>query len=156
MISDRPAHPALVSEPDFIAAQDVNAARGPAPQGGPVLRRYLLAGLLSCGVRAADGIGLVQRQAAVPVPARPQQRDGAGPGPAEGTHLAALRLLLTIPAVRARRRSRSGTDVRPAATTQDVIGYLREHEITLTWDPAAATVRARASETAKTVTATTR
>jgi len=50
VISDRPAHPALVSEPDFIAAQDVNAARRPAPQGGPVLRRYLLAGLLSCGV----------------------------------------------------------------------------------------------------------
>jgi len=71
-------------------------------------------------------------------------------------HLPALHLLLTTPAVRARRRTRSGTDVRPAATTQDVIGYLREHEITLTWDPAAATVRARAPETAKTVTATTR
>jgi site-specific DNA recombinase len=46
VISSRPAHPALVSEADFIAAQDVNAARGPAPQGGPVLRRCLLA----CGV----------------------------------------------------------------------------------------------------------
>ena len=50
VISDRPAHPALVSEADFIAAQDVNAARGPVPQDAPVLRRYLLAGLLACGV----------------------------------------------------------------------------------------------------------
>jgi hypothetical protein len=33
-----------------------------------------------------------------------------------------------------------------------VIGYLREHEITLTWDPAAAAVQARTTETAKTVT----
>jgi hypothetical protein len=33
-----------------------------------------------------------------------------------------------------------------------VIGYLCEHEITLTWDPAAATVQARATQTA-TVTA---
>jgi hypothetical protein len=31
VISSRPAHPALVSEADFIAAQNVNAARGPAP-----------------------------------------------------------------------------------------------------------------------------
>ena len=45
VISSRPAHPALVSEDDFVAAQDINAARGPVPQDAPVLRRYLLAGL---------------------------------------------------------------------------------------------------------------
>ena len=50
LISARPAHPALVSETGFIAAQSVNAARGPAPGGGPLLRRYLLAGLLACGL----------------------------------------------------------------------------------------------------------
>src|SRR4029077_4182203 len=50
VISNRPAHPALVSEDDFIAAQDVNGSRGPVPQGEPVLRRYLLAGLLACGL----------------------------------------------------------------------------------------------------------
>jgi hypothetical protein len=33
-----------------------------------------------------------------------------------------------------------------------VIGYLREHEITLTWNPAAAALQARDTETAKTVT----
>lgn len=46
MISARPAHPALVSEADFIAAQDASSPRGPA---GPAARRYLLAGLLRCG-----------------------------------------------------------------------------------------------------------
>jgi site-specific DNA recombinase len=46
VISARPAHPALVSEADFIAAQEVTAPRGPA---SPATRRYLLAGLLVCG-----------------------------------------------------------------------------------------------------------
>jgi len=53
VISARPAHPALVSEADFIAAQDISAARGPAPAAGPAAphqRRYLLAGLLACGI----------------------------------------------------------------------------------------------------------
>jgi hypothetical protein len=46
VISKHPAHAALVSEADFIAAQDTAATRGPA---GPAARRYLLAGLLACG-----------------------------------------------------------------------------------------------------------
>jgi hypothetical protein len=46
VISKHPAHPALVSEADFITAQDATAPRGPA---GPAVRRYLLAGLLACG-----------------------------------------------------------------------------------------------------------
>jgi len=46
VISARPAHPALVSEADFIAAQGASSPRGPA---GPATRRYLLAGLLRCG-----------------------------------------------------------------------------------------------------------
>ena len=50
VISNRPAHPALVSEADFVAAQDISAARGPVPHDEPVLRRYLLAGLLACGL----------------------------------------------------------------------------------------------------------
>ncbi len=36
-----PRAPALVNEDDFVAAQDVNAARGLAPRGVLVLRRYL-------------------------------------------------------------------------------------------------------------------
>jgi Recombinase/Recombinase zinc beta ribbon domain len=52
VISNRPAHEALVSEADFVAAQDACAARGPSPGTGPGLpgkRRYLLSGLLTCG-----------------------------------------------------------------------------------------------------------
>jgi len=66
-------------------------------------------------------------------------------------HLPALHLLLTTPAVRARRRTRAGADVTGTASPGEVIGYLREHEITLTWNPAAATVQARVAQTAKTV-----
>ena len=50
VISNRPAHEALVSEADFVAAQDVCAARGPSPGTGPGLpdkRRYLLSRLLT-------------------------------------------------------------------------------------------------------------
>src|SRR5512146_1757907 len=67
-------------------------------------------------------------------------------------HLPALHLLLTPSATRARRRTRAGADVPGTASPGEVIGYLREHEITLTWDPAAATVQARAAQTDKTVT----
>ncbi|UGQ13531.1 recombinase family protein [Yinghuangia sp. ASG 101] len=43
VISDRPAHPALVSEADFVRAQGIRAtARTPG-------RTYLLAGMLACG-----------------------------------------------------------------------------------------------------------
>src|SRR5260370_32022437 len=45
VISKHPAHPALVSDPDFIAARDAAAPRGPA---GPAARRHPLAGLLTC------------------------------------------------------------------------------------------------------------
>ena len=41
--SPHPAHTALVSEADFIAAQDAAVPRGPAA------RRYLLARLIACG-----------------------------------------------------------------------------------------------------------
>ena len=52
VISARPAHEALITEADYIAAQDVSAARGPVPAAVPAAperRRYLLAGLLACG-----------------------------------------------------------------------------------------------------------
>jgi hypothetical protein len=74
VISSRPAHPALVSEADFVAAQAINA----------------------------------------------------------------------------------GADVRADVSPGEVIGYLREHEITLTWDPATAALKARTAQTAKTVTVTAR
>jgi len=160
VISSRPAHPALVSEDDFTAAQDINATRGPVPKGEPVLRRYLLAGLLACGLcgrrmesawsngKPAYRCRHGHTSAMAPDPARPKntyiREDKLLP------HLPALHL--TTPAMRARRRTRAGADVTGAAGPSEVIGYLREHEITLTWNPAAATLQAPATQTAKTVT----
>lgn len=45
VISTAPAHPALVSEPDFVAVQSLRAAREGVPG-----RVHLLAGLLRCGL----------------------------------------------------------------------------------------------------------
>ncbi|WP_246102833.1 recombinase zinc beta ribbon domain-containing protein [Streptomyces piniterrae] len=45
IISTKPAHPALVSEADFIAVQRIRAPRQPTP-----CRAYQLAGLLRCGL----------------------------------------------------------------------------------------------------------
>ena len=163
VISSRPAHPALVSEDDFVAAQGINASRGPVPQDEPVLRRYLLAGLLACGLcgrrmesawsnsRPAYRCRHGRTSAMAPDPARPKntyiREDKLLP------HLPALHLLLTSPAVRARRRTRAGADgIRSKASPGEVIGYLREHEITLTWNPAAAALQAHSTETAKTAT----
>ena len=156
VISRRPAHEALVSEADFIAAQDISAARGPSPPGdltGPQRRRYLLSGLLVCGT---CGGGWNRRGPTAGPPtgaatATPPPR--ARPGPPEerlrprGPHPAAPgrpALLLTGagPAGGRRRRTRRGTDTRYQASPEDVIGYLREQQIALTYDPAAGTLHA--------------
>jgi DNA invertase Pin-like site-specific DNA recombinase len=47
VISQRPAHPALVSEADFLAVQQVTAIAAPRDR---VVRRYLLTGLVICAV----------------------------------------------------------------------------------------------------------
>jgi DNA invertase Pin-like site-specific DNA recombinase len=166
VISKRPAHPALVSEEDFVAAQAVNATRGPAPQAEPVVRRYLLAGLLNCGLcgrrmesawsngKAAYRCLHGHTSAMAPDPARPKntyiREDKLLP------HLPALHLLLSSPATRARRRTRAGADVRTPVSPGEVIAYLREHRISLLWNPADATLQARAPQTAKTATVTAR
>jgi hypothetical protein len=163
VISSRPAHPALVSEDDFVAAQDINTARRPrTPQDEPVMRRYLLAGLLACGLcgrrmesawsngKAAYRCRHGRTSAMAPDPSRPKntyiREDKLLP------HLPALHLFLTTPATRARRRTRAGAHVTGTVSPGEVIGYLREHEITLTWNPAANALQARIPETAKTVT----
>jgi hypothetical protein len=165
VISRNPAHPALVSETDYIAAQGVNAARGPSPRtdpGGSKKRRYLLAGLLTCGVcgrrmesawsngRSADRCRHGHTTASAPDAGRPRnayvREDRIMP------HLAALQLLLTEPAGGPRRRrTRRGTDVRYQAA-EGVICYLREQQTVLTYDPAAGTLRAGTGQAAQTIT----
>jgi site-specific DNA recombinase len=67
-------------------------------------------------------------------------------------HLPALHLLLTGPAGETRRRrTRRGTDVRSQAP-EDVICYLREQQVTVTYDPAAGTLHAGTGEGAQTIT----
>jgi hypothetical protein len=168
VISSRQAHPALVSEADFIAAQDISAARGPAPSGdlaAPQQRRYLLAGLLTCGTcgrrmesawsngKPAYRCRHGHTSAAAPDPGRVKnayvREDRILP------HLPALYLLLTgaqAAGERRMRRTRHGADVRPAVSPEGAIEYLREHQIPLTWDPKAGTVQAGTTEAIKTVT----
>jgi site-specific DNA recombinase len=167
-ISSKPAHPALVSEADFIAAQDISAARGPAPRtapAGPEKRRYLLAGLLACGIcgrrmesawsngKPAYRCRHGRTSAMPPDPDRPKNayvREDrllprlpglylqlAGTGPAEG---------------RRRRRTRRGAGVRCPAGEQDGIGYLREHQITLIYDQVAGTLQAGTAAAAMSIT----
>jgi DNA invertase Pin-like site-specific DNA recombinase len=170
VISARPAHPALVSETDFIAAQDINAARGPVPHAAPAApdkRKYLLAGLLACGTcgrrmesawsngKPAYRCRHGHTSAAPTDPGRPKnayiREDRILP------HLPALHLLLTgtepgtEPGAGRRRRTRRGAEARPQAGPEDVIGYVRDRGITLTYDPAAGTLQAGTCETAKTV-----
>jgi hypothetical protein len=165
VISRRPAHEALVSEADYIAAQDIHAASGPAPRtdpGGPEKRRYLLAGLLTCGqcerrMESAWSNGKPAYRcrhghttARAPGSERPQNayvREAL-----IMTHLAALHLLLTEPAGGPRRRTRRGIDVRHQASPEDVIAYLREQQITLIYDPATSTLHAGAVSAAQTIT----
>jgi hypothetical protein len=169
VISRKPAHPALVSEADFIAAQDISAARGPAPGIGltvPQKRWYLLAGLLICGgcgrrMESAWSNGKPAYRcrhghttAAKPDPGRPKnayvREDRILP------HLPALRLLLSEagPAEGRRRRTRRGVNIRQQTRAEEVIGYLREHQIAVTYDPAAGTLHAATSEATQTITLT--
>ena len=168
VISRKPSHPALVSEAHFIAAQDISAARGPAPRIGliaPQKRRYLLAGLLICGgcgrrMESAWSNGKPAYRcrhghttASAPSPEHPKnayiREDLIAP------HLPALHVLLTEPAGgQRRRRTRHGIDVRPAVTAEDVAGYLREQQIILIFDPASGTLHAGTGEAAQTITLT--
>ena len=160
VISARPAHPALVSEQDFIAVQGIRAARQDADPG----RRYRLAGLLSCGIcgRRAESCWSNGRpayrcrhghsSASTPDPARPRnlyiREDRILP------HLPTLHLLLTgaePSAARRRRRTRHGADVNHPASAENVIAYLRARQVTLTYHPGTGTLQADTPEDAKVV-----
>ena len=149
MISRHPAHAALVSEADFIAAQDTAAPRGPA---GPAARRYLLAGLLACGrcgrrLESAWSNGKPAYRcrhghpsAARPDPGRPKntyvREDQILP------HLGAMAILL---AGDGQARGSGTVQVTTAAQTAGLIDQLRASGAALTYDPDTRTIRADGS-----------
>jgi hypothetical protein len=145
VISKHPAHPALVSEADFIAAQDATVPRGPT---GPAARRYLLAGLLACGrcgrrlesawsngkpaYRCRHGHTTATR----PEPGRPKntyiREDQILP------YLAAVAILL---AGGSRPGDNRTAQITAPAETADLIDQLRAAHVVLTYDPDTRTLR---------------
>jgi site-specific DNA recombinase len=148
VISKHPAHAALVSEADFITAQEVAVPRGPA---GPAARRYLLAGLLACGrcerrlestwsngkpaYRCRHGY----ISATCPEPGRPPntyvREDQILP------HLAAIAILLADPARKPARGNRGLGQLTGPDDTAALIDQLRADGTVLTYDPDARTLR---------------
>jgi DNA invertase Pin-like site-specific DNA recombinase len=148
VISARPAHPALVSEADFIAAQDASAPRGPA---GTATRRYLLAGLLRCGIcgrrlesawsngrpayRSRHGYTSATR----PAPERPRnlyvREDTILP------RLAALAILQHDSSHQPRSRKQVSRQITAPAQAADQIEQLRATGVSLIYDPATKTLR---------------
>jgi len=166
VISARPAHAALVSEADFITAQAITASRGPVPltePQGPARRHYLLAGLLYCGTcgrrmesawsngKPAYRCRHGRTSASLPDPDRPKNSYVR-----EAKVLAELPTLEMLPtrthqarpspAGRTRRRTRGGVDLNASAPVAEIITQMREHQVTLTWNHDAATLRASVPE----------
>src|SRR6266702_3852496 len=149
VISRHPAHAALVSEADFIAAQDTTAPRVPA---GPAVRRYLLAGLIACGRcgrrlepawsygRPAYRCRHGYSSAAVPDPARPKnayvREDQILP------HLAAIAILLAASAGISGPESGGSAQVTGPADGAVLIDRLRADGVVLTYDPDGRTLHA--------------
>ncbi len=127
VISRRPAHPALVSE------ADLHRRPGHQRRPRPVAPRAIWPGRRSggtcwpgcwpAGLRAADGIGMVQRQARLPVPPRPHHRQRARARTGRRTPTSARTAswrtcpLCTCcspgpPAEQRRRRTRRAIDIR--------------------------------------------
>jgi len=151
VISARPAHPALVSEADYIAVQDLTAQRGPDSPAG---RRYLLAGLVRCGTcgrllescwsngKAAYRCRHGHTSATRPDPARPKnayiREDQILP------RLPALACLFQDPVSASHGAKQDTTHVPVPAGAAPVIGYLRASGSTLTYDPNERTLRTSA------------
>lgn len=134
-ISTSPAHPALVSEADFIAAQNIRATRDTAPD-----RTYLLAGILRCGIcgRPMESCWSSHRpshrcrhghsSATTPDPNRPRN-----------AYLREDQVLARLPALSIRLTLGPGTT--PPAVPE-IVARLRADRITLTYNPADQTLTA--------------
>jgi hypothetical protein len=149
VISKRPAHAALVSEADFIAAQDSAAPRGPA---GPAVRRYLLAGLLACGrcgrrLESAWSNGKPAYRCRHGYTSAARRRPGR-PGNTYVReeqilpHLAAIAILLAGPPGETSCGNRGLAQLTGPDGTAALIDQLRASRTVLTYDPQDRTLRA--------------
>jgi hypothetical protein len=148
VISRHPAHAALVSEADFIAAQDATTPRGPA---GPAARRYLLAGLLACG-RCGRRLESAWSNGRPAYQCRHGHTSATAPGPgwAKNTyvredqilpHLAAIAILLRGSGRAPSRSVRNVAQVTTPAQAADLIDSLRTAGVILTYDQDQRTLR---------------
>jgi hypothetical protein len=149
VISRHPAHTALVSEADFIAAQDTTAPRGPA---GPAVRQYLLAGLLACG-RCGRRLESAWSNGRPAYRCRHGYTSAAGPEPGRSLntyvredqilpHLAAIAILLASPAGKPDRADCGLAQLTGPDGTAALIDQLRADGTVLTYDPDGRTLRA--------------
>ena len=140
-----PPTQALVSEADYIAAQDSAPPAAPSPGRRSERRKgaaYLLAGLPGAAARAGGGWNRrgptagppTAAATATPAPARPtpgRPRNALIREDRVLPHLPALHLLLTgadDSEGQRRRRTRRGADARHHASPEDVIRFLRENQ----------------------------
>ncbi|GAB3960041.1 recombinase family protein [Actinoallomurus acanthiterrae] len=144
VISTRPAHPALVSEADFVAVQNIRAPRGsPDPD-----RCYQLAGLLRCGIcgRRMESCWSSNR-AAYRCRHGHTSASKADPDRPKNLYIREDRILAHLPALYILI---VGPDpaLRPPGTA-DVIGHLQAKKIMLTYDPETRSLRTNAREEVK-------
>ena len=141
VISKHPMHPALVSEADFITAQDATAPLGPA---GPAVRRYLLAGLLACGRRLesawSNGKPAYRCRHGHTTATRP---DSAQPGNTYVREEQILPHLATVAVLLGggQTADNGSAQVIVPAEAADLINQLRASGTVLTYDPDTHTLR---------------
>jgi site-specific DNA recombinase len=142
VISSKPAHPALVSEADFVTVQNLHAPRETAPK-----RVYLLAGLLRCGVcgrlmescwthgRPAYRCRHGHTSATRPDPDRPPN-----------AYVREDQVLAHLPALVIRLSADTDGHLPPTVTgtvtPADAVAHVRARQVSLTFDPAAQTLTA--------------
>jgi hypothetical protein len=144
VISARPAHPAIISEADYIAAQDATAPRGPA---GPAARRYLLA----CG-RCGRRLESAWSNGKPAYRCRHGYTSASGPSPDHPKNLyvredqilprlAALAILQTGSSRCPRDRKLASANVTAPSQAAELIDRLRAADVTLIYDPATRALR---------------